>query len=72
MKNMTLQHTLTFETLDPEEVLKRDYKELAEASFQKVKCVTYEKYKLFTRMQETQSELGTRENEIFSFRKWKI
>ena len=26
MKSMTLQHTLTFETLDPEEVLKRAIK----------------------------------------------
>ena len=58
----------------------REIKELAEVSFQKVKCVTYERYKLFTRMQESgeslesfhaaltaqaaRSELGTLENEI--------
>ena len=58
----------------------REITELAEVSFQKVKCVTYERYKLFTRMQESgeslesfhaaltaqtvRSELGTLENEI--------
>ena len=58
----------------------REITELAEASFQKVKCVTYERYKLFTRMQESgasveafhaaltaqaaRSELGTLESEI--------
>ena len=58
----------------------RDITELAEVSFQKVKCVTYERYKLFTRMQESgesleafhaaltaqaaRSELGTLESEI--------
>ena len=57
----------------------REITELAEVLFQKVKCVTYEKYKLFTRMQESgesleafhaaltaqsaRSELGTLENE---------
>ena len=30
----------------------KEITELASVSFQKVKCVTYEKYKLFTRMQE--------------------
>ena len=58
----------------------RDITEFAEASFQKVKCVTYERFKLFTRMQESgesleafhaaltaqaaRSELGTLESEI--------
>ena len=58
----------------------REITELAEVSFQKVKCVTYERYKLFTRMQESgeslesfhaaltaqaaRSELGTLENKI--------
>ena len=58
----------------------RDITELAEASFQKLKYVTYERYKLFTRMQESgesleaflaaltaqaaRSELGTLESEI--------
>ena len=65
------------------EILKmtfREITELAEVLFQKVKCVTYERYKLFTRMQEfgeslesfhaaltaqaARSELGTLENEI--------
>ena len=35
----------------------RDITELAEVSFQKVKCVTYERYKLFTRMQESGESL---------------
>ena len=35
----------------------REIKELAEVSFQKVKCVTYERYKLFTRMQESGESL---------------
>ena len=58
----------------------RDITELAAVSFQKVKCVTYERYKLFTRMQEpgesleafhaaltaqaARSELGTLERKI--------
>ena len=58
----------------------REITELAEVSFQKVKCVTYERYELFTRMQESgesleafhaaltaqaaRSELGTLESEI--------
>ena len=58
----------------------RDITELAEVSFQKVKCMTYERYKLFTRIQESgesleafhaaltrqaaRSELRTMENEI--------
>ena len=58
----------------------REIKELAEVSFQKVKRVTYARYKLFTRMQESgesleafhaaltaqpaRSELGTLESEI--------
>ena len=58
----------------------REITKLAEVSFQKVKCVTYERYKLFTKMQESveslgsfhaaltaqaaRSELGTLENEI--------
>ena len=58
----------------------REITELAEVSFQKVKCVTFERYKLFTRMQESgesleafyaaltaqaaRSELGTLESEI--------
>ena len=65
------------------EISKMTFKEitdLAEVSFQKVKCVTYERYKLFTRMQESgeslesfhaaltaqaaRSELGALENEI--------
>ena len=58
----------------------KEITELASVSFQKVKCVTYERYKLFTRMQESgesletfhaaltaqaaRSELGTLESEI--------
>ena len=58
----------------------REITELAEVSFLKVKCVTYERYKLFTQMQESgeslevfhaaltaqaaRSELGTLESEI--------
>ena len=55
----------------------REITDLAEVSFQKVKCVTNERYKLFTRMQESlesfhaaltaqaaRSELGALENEI--------
>ena len=58
----------------------REITDLAEVSFQKVKCVTYKRYKLFTRMQESgeslesfhaaltaqgaRSELGALENEI--------
>ena len=61
-------------------MLFKDITELAEVSFQKVKCMTYERYKLFTRMQESgeslevfhaaltaqtaRSELRTLENEI--------
>ena len=65
------------------EISKMTFKEitdLADVSFQKVKCVTYERYRLFTRMQESgdslesfhaaltaqaaRSELGALENEI--------
>ena len=65
------------------EISKMSFKEiteLASVSFQKFKCVTYERYKLFTRMQESwesldafhatltaqaaRSELGTLESEI--------
>ena len=58
----------------------KEITELAEVSFQKVKCVTYDRYKLFRRMQESgesleafhtaltaqaaRSELGTLEKEI--------
>ena len=58
----------------------KEITELAEVSFQKLKCVRYERYKLFTRKQESgeslesfhaaltaqaaRSELGTLENEI--------
>ena len=34
------------------EILFKEITELASTSFQNVKCVTYERYKLFTRMQE--------------------
>ena len=58
----------------------KEITELASVSFQKVKCVTYERYKLFTPMRESgeslevlhialtaqaaRSELGTLESEI--------
>ena len=61
-------------------LLENEERRTAEVSFQKVKCVTYERYKLFTRMKESgesleayhaaltaqaaRSELGTLENEI--------
>ena len=35
----------------------KEITELASVSFQKVKCVTYERYKLFTRMQEPEESL---------------
>ena len=35
----------------------REITELAEVSFQKVKCVTYGRYKLFTTMQESGESL---------------
>ena len=55
MKNITLQDTLTFETLDPEEVLKREIK------FEHSKLTTMALKRRMLRLQEEQVTITLRE-----------